>query len=313
MAIDHKAYRVAAYITAYEDPEAFNACLAALQLQSYTIEKILVVDNSGQRLALAPQAAQDLRIQVFHHPENIGISGGIDLAVKQCRSEGYDFLWMFDQDSSPTPHCLELLLKTYTQLANTTYPIGIIAPHAIDARTGATVEPGVFLGNHFRGYKAPSLTEPFECDAPITSGSLLWLNTSSQVAPPDPRLFIDGIDLDYGWRLRQAGFHNVIVPDAIMYHRFGEPILVRFAGRKKIFQRYSPLRHYYICRNHTYLELAFSQGFNHFICSLKRIKFTFRSIATILVLDKQSKFQKIIACMIGTWHGFRGNLNRSWK
>jgi rhamnosyltransferase len=302
--------RVAAYITAYEDAEALNTCLAALQCQSYAIEKILVVDNSRQPLTVV---AQDPRIQVFHHPENIGIAGGICLAVEQCWSEGFDFLWMFDQDSKPASDCLELLLENYTEQAGATYPIGIIAPHAIDARTGATVEPGKFLGDRFRGYKAPSLTEPFECDAPITSGSLLWLKTHLEVPPPDAKLFMDGIDLDYGWRLRLAGFHNVLVPTAKMYHRFGEPIVVKLFGKKKIFQRYSPLRHYYICRNHTYLELKYSQGFNRLKCIWKRIEFLLKNIIIIFLFDTQSSFQKTIACMIGTCHGFQGNLNESWK
>ena len=296
--------RVAAYITAYEDAEALWVCVQALQVQTYSIEQIFIVDNSRAPISLE----SDSKLRVFHHPENIGIAAGIRVAIEQALIEGYDFLWMFDQDSEPASTCLELLLKAYSEIDSR---IGIIAPQAIDARTGATIEPALFLGDHFKGYKAPSQTEPFECDAPITSGSLLWLNTSEQVESPDPRLFIDGVDLDYGMRLRRAGFWNFVVPRALMNHRFGEPIVVRFAGKKKTVQLYSPLRHYYICRNHTYLELAYAE--NRITCSLKRIEYLIKISLIVLLFDPIAKFEKIKACMMGTYYGFQGNLDRAWK
>lgn len=307
-----ESYRVAAYITAYEDAPALNTCLNALQHQTASIEQIFVVDNSRQPLPLAPQHSGDSRLQVFHYPENIGIAAGIRVAIAQALLANYDFLWMFDQDSEPAPNCLELLLKTYAELRRDR-AIGIVAPHAIEARTGVTIEPAKFLGDRFKGYKAPSQTDPFECDAPITSGSLLSLKTLQTVMPPDPHLFIDGIDLDYGWRLRRAGFHHFVVPTALMYHRFGEPLIVQFAGRKKTVQIYSALRHYYICRNHTYLEFNYAQGIDRFICTLRRLEYAIKIILIILLFDPKSKFEKIKACIIGTYHGFQGKLTLSWK
>lgn len=313
MKIDSGSYRVGAYITAYEDTKALNTCVNALRLQSYPIAQVLVVDNSRHPLVLDPDCVQNLAIQVQHYPENIGIAAGIGLAIAQFQSEGYDFLWMFDQDSEPAPNCLELLLKAYAEIATLDYPIGILAPQAIDARTGVTVEPALFLGDRFQGYKAPGVIRPFECDAPITSGSLLWLSGAAQVSPPDSRLFIDGIDLDYGLRLRRAGFHNLIVSTATMQHRFGNPIAIQVFGRKKILQIYSPLRHYYICRNHTHLELLYSQGLNQITCCLRRIKYVIKTIITILLFDPEAKLEKVTACIIGTCHGFWGKLDWVWK
>ena len=302
------SYRVAAYITAYEDAEALNACLNALQLQTGAIDRIFIVDNSRQALSVEPNP----KLQIFHRPENIGIAAGIRVAIEQALIEGYDFLWMFDQDSQPTPDCLELLLRASVELA-ANYQIGIVAPQAIDARTGAIVEPAIFLGDRFKGYKAPSQTDPFECDAPITSGSLIWLKTHQQVESPDPRLFIDGVDLDYGLRLRRAGFHQFIVPKAVMNHRFGEPLMVQFAGIKKTVQIYSALRHYYICRNHTYLEFSYAEGRDRITCALRRIEYAIKLSAIVLLFDSNSKLAKIKACMIGTYYGFRGNLSQPWK
>jgi rhamnosyltransferase len=299
------AYRVAAYITAYEDAPALNLCLQGIGAQVTGVGQVLVVDNSRQPLALDP--IPNLAIQVQHHPENIGIAAGIGIAIDWAIAQDYDFLWMFDQDSQPVPDCLKLLLQVYRERARAEYPIGILGPTALDARTGQIVQPARFLADRFEGYKAPSTHEPFECDAPITSGSLLWLPTRAQVPPPDRRLFIDGVDLEYGLRLRQAGFHNLIVPAAIMYHRFGEPLTLKLGGRRPVIQVYSPLRHYYICRNHTHLELLHAHGLFWWTCAGRRIKYAIHTTVLIVLFTPGPKWRKVWACCLGTYRGFCGN------
>lgn len=303
---------VAAYITAYEDEIALNECVAALRSQTYPIQHILIVDNSPRSLELSDANQADPCIEIWHYPENIGIAGGMSLAIEWSVQYKYDFLWTFDQDSAPASDCLENLLQAYSELATEDYAIGMMAPTAIDARTRQIVKPSLFLGDRFRGFLPDNPTAPYECDAPITSGALVWLKTVDRVEPPDTGLFIDGIDLDYGLRLRQAGFHNLVVPGATMYHRFGVPFQVELLGKKKAFQLYAPLRYYYICRNHTYLELQHSKGWYRFTCSLRRMKFLAMTLLKIVAFDSGSKHQKAIACIIGTYHGFAGKLGKIW-
>jgi rhamnosyltransferase len=304
------SFTVAAYITAYEDVEALNACIAAIKAQSFPVKQILIVDNSSQPLPLPYQS--DNTLLVWSYPENIGIAGGLNLAFEWVLKQRYDFLWTFDQDSVPEPDCLALLLKAYVHLVKEDYQIGIVAPKAIDARTGDIVKPSLFLGDRFRGFQPTDSSVPYECDAPITSGSLINLKAAEQIPPPDQALFIDGIDLDYGLRLRKAGFHNVVVPAAIMYHRFGTPFQVELFGKKKAFQLYSALRYYYICRNQTYVEMYHSQGWYRVRCALRRIKYLVATTLKILVFDSGSKTNKVYACIIGTYHGFVGKLGKLW-
>lgn len=305
-------YTVAVYITAYEDATALNECLAAIAVQSYPISHILVVDNSSQPLPLnLPLGERD--ITVWHHPENIGIAGGLDLALPWAAAQGYDFLWTFDQDSVPTRDCLQLLLAAYVERATATYEIGLVAPLALDARTGDVVQPSRFLGDRFRGYVLPDRVNPCECDAPITSGSLVWLKTLQQVPPPNPALFMDGIDLEYGWRLRLAGFHNLVVPTALMYHRFGLPLQVKIGDRQKAFQLYSPLRYYYICRNQTYIELLYARGWYRLTCCLWRCRYLLMALIIIVLFDAGQRGAKMAACWCGTYDGFAGKLGKTWN
>lgn len=306
------SFTVAAYITAYEDAEALNACIAALKAQTFPLSQILIVDNSAQPLTLFPAYQRDDTLLIWSHPENLGIAGGLELALQWATQQGYDFLWTFDQDSAPAPDCLALLLETYSNLARADFEIGIVAPTAIDARTRDVVRPSKFLGDRFKGFLSSHPSTPFECDAPITSGSLVWMKAANLILPPDRSLFIDGVDLDYGLRLRQAGFHNIVVPSAIMYHRFGTPFELKLLGKKRAFQLYSPMRYYYICRNQTYLELHHAQGWYQLTCVLRRLKYLIMTSLKILVFEPDSKLVKIRACLLGTYHGLVGKLGKIW-
>lgn len=302
--------KVAAYITCYQDCESANRCIQAIESQSMTVEHIYIVDNSEHPLLLNNH---NQLLSIHHYPHNIGIAEGLAQALVWAIDRGYDFLWTFDQDSIPTPSCLELLLKTYdqlTQIAN--YKIGIIAPTPFDLRTKKVVSSTIFANDHFAGLKHDENTDCYECDAPITSGSLISLAAAQSIAYPNQDLFIDGIDFDYGLRLRRKGFHNLVVAQAIMYHELGNPIQVNFLNKDRSIEQYSALRHYYICRNHTYLEIRFARGYYCFTSRIRRVKHLMVSIFWILLYNRENKQLKIWACFLGTYHGLIGKLGKCW-
>lgn len=303
-------YKVAAYITAYEDPKAVLQCVQAIKTQLVTVTTILIVDNSIKK-SIDKFLIDVENVIVEFYPENIGISGGLNIAIKWAIEQEYDFLWAFDQDSVVEKDCLNKLLYHYYTINNHNYLIGIIAPTAIDLRNDQIVEGAVFVDDHFTGYKLDT-TQPYECDAPITSGSLISIAAAKTISPPLAELFIDGIDLDYGLRLVQQGFHNLIVPDAIMYHNFGNPIKTKFFYKELTVQKYSALRHYYICRNHTYLSNQYAKGWYRLTSWMRRMKYMIHAIILILLYDSEHKLLKISACLMGTYHGLKGKLGKTW-
>jgi len=302
--------RVAAYITIYEDEEAATKCLQAIKSQTVPIALIFIVDNSKEKLL---KDLIDTSISVHHFPLNIGIGQGLILALEHVTKEDYQFLWTFDQDSIPALNCLEILLTTYNHLSQQyNYEIGIISPTSSDTRTSKVIESTIFANDHFAGLKHNENVEFYECDAPITSGSLISVAAAQSIAPPDAELFIDGIDFDYGFRLRQKGFHNLVVTKATMFHNLGNPMRVKFINQYRYVHQYPALRHYYICRNHTYLETRFSQRFYRFTSWIRRIKSLFTRIFWITLYDRDDKYLKVWACLLGTYHGFIGKLGKLW-
>nr|WP_235526667.1 glycosyltransferase family 2 protein [Nostoc piscinale] len=271
-----------------------------------------MVDNSIQQPLL--HLANQENIIVKFHPENIGIGAGLTLAIKWAIEEDYDFLWAFDQDSVAHKDCLIRLISTYKTLTKSDYLIGILAPAAFDQRSNKSVDGAIFDQYRFLAYKPLSEEQYYECDSPITSGSLIVLNAAKKISYPRADLFIDGVDLDYGLRLKQQGFHNLIVPQAIMYHNFGNPIKINFLQKERYIQKYSALRHYYICRNHTYLETRYAQGYYRLTSVLWRIKYMLSTMFWIMFYDLnlEHKYLKLWACLLGTYHGLKGKLGKTW-
>jgi len=196
--------KVTAYITAYEDPTAVQQCINGLNQQTYPLEKIFIIDNSSQNRLTLSTLESKIPLTVQSYPENIGVAGGLRFALEWAFEKSYDFLWSFDQDSIPTPDCLEKLLNTYHTFHSNNYLIAIVAPTIFDILTQRVINGANFDKDQFVDCYPPDSETCYECDAPITSGSLVSLTAAKSVffQSPIASLFIDGVDFEYGMTLK---------------------------------------------------------------------------------------------------------------
>ena len=301
--------KVLAYITIYEDREASLKCLQAIEAQTIKVDSIFIVDNSKEQLLTN---SYDKSIIIHHFPSNIGISKGLILALEWGIKENYKFLWIFDQDSIPNSDCLSALLEEYQNLTRENRRVGIVAPIAFDHRSGLFIGGINFENDKFVHCKHNESNHIYECDAPITSGSLIDLAAAKLTDFPIENLFIDGVDFDYGLKFKKKGFNNFVVTKAKLSHSYGTPLIISILNFSWVFQSYSPLRYYYSCRNTTYLAIYYAKSFYKITASLHRVKTVLLKIAAIVLFEKSNKYQKVYACLLGTYHGFFGKLDRTW-
>jgi len=315
-------YKIAAYITAYKDTDAVDKCIQLLNKQSYPIDKIFVIDNSPTQLKLSFLNQENVIIQF--HPENIGIAKGINIALRWAFQEEYDFLWTFDQDSEPEPDALEQLLLYFDKLSKPNFLIGIIAPLVIDAKSGQELEGAIFCNYKFLPASSLESLSPrnffhrdfYQCDIVITSGSLVNLHAAKNIPFINESLFIDSVDWDYCMKFREQGYHVVVAVKSVLKHNFGafkDFISPNQDQVKTPVYTYTPLRYYYTCRNHTYIEsrLAWKSGYILRCIIFRVVSFTKKSIKIILY-EYHYKPLKIWACFRGTLDGFLGQLGKTW-
>lgn len=306
-------YKIAAYLTVYQDLGSAQSCINALKQQTYLIESIYIIDNSPKSLIVTDYSQ---KIIVDYHTENIGI------ATKWAIEKNYDFLWTFDQDSEPASDALEKLIENYDKLKQQDTKIGIITPLVIDFQSDRELEGAIFYKYKFLPVSSFENNNPrkfyqkefYQCDIVITSGSLVNLKAAKNVEFPNEGLFIDAVYWDYCMNFINKNYQIVVVTIAFLKHNFGNFKKNQNIGINKIpIYTYSALRYYYICRNHTFIESYLSKKTNYFhMTILYKLHSLAKKIYKILIYETEYKLLKIWACIRGTCDGFMGNLGKTW-
>ena len=104
--------RIAAVVVTYNRKESLLRCIAALRGQRGAATDILVVDNAstdGTAAALAPLIAEKA-VLYRNTGENLGGAGGFNVGMRWAVEEGYDCLWVMDDDCIPDPDALAALV-----------------------------------------------------------------------------------------------------------------------------------------------------------------------------------------------------------
>ena len=101
---------VSAIIVSFSDPEATRRAVDSLLAQSHPPAEILVADNHPDaRTANAMSAWHpDARVRLVHSGENLGYTGGCNVAAAQARGE---WLYFLNPDARADPACLTTLLE----------------------------------------------------------------------------------------------------------------------------------------------------------------------------------------------------------
>lgn len=109
--------RIAAVVVTYNRKELLQECVEALLLQQVAGGRfrIFVIDNAstdGTREAV--QLFLDRYAQTVSYralPENLGGAGGFYYGMKWAVEEGFDYVWIMDDDTIPRPDALKCLLR----------------------------------------------------------------------------------------------------------------------------------------------------------------------------------------------------------
>lgn len=106
--------RVDAVVVTYNRKALLQECVDAILAQSVSVERLILIDNNstdGTESFLKEKGYLDNPvIEYIKLPENIGGAGGFHEGMKKAREHQPDWVWIMDDDTVPTPTCLEELL-----------------------------------------------------------------------------------------------------------------------------------------------------------------------------------------------------------
>ncbi|RDV24375.1 glycosyltransferase family 2 protein [Alteromonas aestuariivivens] len=196
---------------------------------------VVLVDNSPvpQDFSASPS------VHYIHCSENIGIAAAQNLGLHKLVGLGLEYGLLLDQDSQLSAEMLSGLARNFLQAEKLFDKVAVIGPRIVCEYNGKPVHARVQRRIDTRG-------NLISVSQIIASGMLFKLKTFLQIGEKEEALFIDGVDHEWCWRARKAGYHVIQCQDVPMLHRQGDA-RHRYLGIT--FKRGAPIRLYYQVRN----------------------------------------------------------------
>jgi len=202
-----------------------------------------------QRLDLMSNA------RILRSPTNIGLGAGLNAVVRAAESDGVSHLLLLDQDSSPQAGLCAALHERCERGSGRIAAIGpVLVPPPGEAflpmryaRRKKAASGEAFSSEVGTGSREENATKQklSEVDFLPTSGSLISLAAWREIGPFRDDYFIDGIDVEWGFRAWSRGYACVLAEDLAMVHRWGSAD----ADHRPQILRQSDIRNYYYIRN----------------------------------------------------------------
>lgn len=191
-------------------------------------------------------------VKIINFNENLGIAQAQSIGMKWAFENGADFILQMDQDSIPENDMVEKLKKCYRELTEEGYNIGLVGPVDYDKDTYIKSVARIDKGEYIKeNYLSVSST--------LSSGSLIPFKVYKQVGFMDDILFIDAVDSEYCWRLRDNGFLVIRNNEAMLSHKlgYGHKTVLGFIkmGISSPFRNYFQVRNVFLLLPRNYVPL----------------------------------------------------------
>lgn len=229
--------RVAIIYLCYNNRSYLPEVFESLEHLNYPTEKleIIAVDNASTDES-AKWFREQEGITFFPSGENLGFAHGNNLGIEHALLGGADYVYLLNGDAKVHPEAIREAVK----LAESDTNIGAVQsrimlwkhPEIVNAtggmvhflgfgfvRDNGKVWDGVRLGFGLSGQKSP---KPALTPIAYASGAAVLYRAGvlREVGLLDPFLFLYHEDLELGWRIRLAGYKNVLAVDSIAYHDY---------------------------------------------------------------------------------------------
>ncbi len=102
---------VAIVVVTFNRADLLEQMLLGLAKLEHPADAVIVVDNaSTDRTAEVLTHSTLAGLQVITSAENLGGAGGFRTGVEAAYDQGFDRIWLMDDDVIPAPDCLTVLL-----------------------------------------------------------------------------------------------------------------------------------------------------------------------------------------------------------
>jgi rhamnosyltransferase len=257
------------------------------------VSEVVVVDNGSDALysETLRRLSRVLNVTVLRNDKNRGLASALNQGARWAKDQGYEWILLFDQDSTPFEWMVAELTHIHQELGKEAVST-LLNSNFVDVNTGrAFLNPLDHTNRSWVNIKTMT-----------TSGTLMPLSIFNTLGPFRCDLFVDFVDMEYGLRARSAGYRLIMSVRPLMLHTVGTKTKRRFLWRTVWPSHHSTQRRFYIARNlmlllHEYAAHDPKWAFAAIVALVKSV---------ILVLFyEESKFSKLSFTVRGIMSGLR--------
>jgi rhamnosyltransferase len=271
---------IAGIVTYNPNPKQLKMQIERLQSQNIPI---VVVDNaSDNRDRLAKYL--DKKAALICNKKNEGIARALNQIFEYAKKVDAKWVVAFDQDSLVSESYFEIAEK-YIGCSDAAIYCPVI--YDVNRKT-------IDFTSKVSGTK--QLTEVEKC---ITSGAFTRVECWQKVKGFREELFIDGVDFEFCYRIRQSNYKIYQLRDLILNQSIGCGRVIKFGKYYIEVHNHNAVRKYYIARNRIYCD--YLMGKKPFTSTLAAV---FR-MAVITILFESDKKEKLSAIRKGMRDGIR--------
>ena len=246
------------------------------------VDKVVLVENGSANRDYIDMLND---FDIIINDTNMGIAYALNQIMQYANEAGAEWALTLDQDSvSPSN-----LIKTYSKLTSLE-KVGMICCKIVDRNFGETTEEK----NKTSGYE--------EVTSCITSASMMNTKAWKEAGGFANEFFIDSVDFDMCYLLREHGYKIVRTYDTALLHEVGHSQIRKLFGKEYLVYHHSPIRYYYMIRNGLYL------GKRHHFLPKAILRACRQLVMVILYEDK--KIVKLKMMIRGLWHAMRGRYGK---
>lgn len=219
-----------------------------------------------------------MSVSIVENYVNAGMACALNRLFERAEEAGFTWLITLDQDSELLEGCVARYLIKGANFASLT------------CMRRDRNDPDAKMADG-------SVEEVERC---ITSGNMVRIDVWRAVGGFNEKLFIDMVDFDFCYRLRQKGYKIGRLNETGFIHEMGEKNgYIHILGKTHFTGNYNSFRKYYIFRNMHFVIRKY--GLKNHYYSYKRLLLLFA--ATILFED--DKIARIRNEIKGFWDGFK--------
>lgn len=203
----------------YQGADNTIACLRSIKKLNYPSIKILITDNcspdkSGDKVREAFPDCHFLQLT-----DNLGFAGGSNASINYCIEQGAEWIWLLNNDTELAEHSLSLLMHNAI-MDDKAGVLGarVLTPNKDGYHKSGRGEIDFVKGKTFEKGDVDETKKSIACQWISGCNMLFRAKAFKEMNGFDERFYLYFEDTDICWRLNQAGWKCLLVPDAQVFH-----------------------------------------------------------------------------------------------